>query len=255
MTHYQQLKDRYGKMLGQVKHYVYAYVDTSEKPERILYIGKGQATRVLDHVHPDDTTPKHEAILKALEANALRIDILRHGIETDREAKLIEATCIDIFGVDQLLNAVRGHGTAMGRLPIEELLRVVDDERITVAPEHAGMAIILNTTFKSGMTDLQLFEATRGIWKAIPAGDHLRYAYATYGGLVKEVYWIEGWVPAGTNQYFTRDFTDEDLAGRKEFIGRIADPVVRDIYKGKAIHIPRSYGSPLMPVGRQDDEG
>jgi len=249
MNHYQQLKDRYGNMLGQLKHYVYAYVDTTGEPEQILYIGKGQDTRVLDHIHQDDTTSKHEHIMEALGAGTLRIDILRHGIETDRQAKLIEATCIDLFGVDQLLNAVRGHGTAMGRLPIEELLQVVRDERITVAPEHTGMAIILNATFKSGMSDLQLFEATRGIWKAVPAGDDLRYAYATYGGLVKEVYRIEGWVPAGTNQYFTREFTDEDLAGRKEFIGRIAEPEVRDIYKGKAIEMPRSYGSPLVAVG------
>jgi len=255
MMNYQQLKDRYGTMLGQLKHYVYAYIDTAGECERILYIGKGQGARVLDHVHPDDVTPKHEHIMRALETGSLRIDILRHGIETDRQAKLIEATCIDLFGVDQLLNAVRGHGIAMGRLPIEELLSVVDTDRITVAPEHAGMAVILNATYKSGMSDLQLFEATRGIWKAIPPGDDLRYAYATYGSLVKEVYRIKGWVPAGTNQYFTREFTDEDFAGRKEFIGRIAEPAVRDIYKSKAIHIPRSYGSPLMPVGRQDGEG
>jgi hypothetical protein len=235
-------------MLDQLKHYVYAYVDTSN--ERILYIGKGINARALDHVHPNDDTAKHRQIMEALDSGRLRIDILRHGIETDRQAKLIEATCIDLFGVDQLLNAVRGHGTAMGRMPIEELLHVVEDERVEVRPEHAGIAIILNSTYKSGMTDLQLFEATRGIWKGIPSGDDLRYAYATYGGIVKEVYRIEGWVPAGTNQYFTRDFTEEDLAGRREFIGRIAQADVRGLYKGKAITMARSYGSPLMPVGR-----
>jgi hypothetical protein len=47
------------------------------------------------------------------------------------------------------------------------------------------------------------------------------YAFATFKGVVKEVYEIHSWVPAGTQEYFTRNLTPERLAkSRWEFVGR-----------------------------------
>ena len=47
-------------------------------------------------------------------------------------------------------------------------------------------------------------------------------------GVVKEVYEIESWHPAGTTNYTTR--SDVDVAGRWEFLGNVAPPEVRETY-------------------------
>jgi len=48
-----------------------------------------------------------------------------------------------------------------------------------------------------------------------------KYAYATFKGVVKEVYEIHSWVPAGTQEYFTRNLDPERLVkARWEFVGK-----------------------------------
>ncbi|MCV5245813.1 hypothetical protein OFC58_34980, partial [Escherichia coli] len=85
------------------------------------------------------------------------------------------------------------------------------------APEHAGLAFLLNSTYKSGMSALALYEATRGVWAKVPRDENLKYAYATYGGLIMEVYQIECWVKAGSQQDFTRDIALGPDTKRYEF--------------------------------------
>ncbi|HHC5228335.1 TPA: hypothetical protein ACN5P3_005133, partial [Citrobacter freundii] len=96
---------------------------------------------------------------------------------------------------------------------------------------------------------LELYESTRGIWANIPKDERLKFAYATYGGLVMEVYEIQCWVKAGSQQYFTRDLNITMNTNRSEFVGRIAAKEVRDLYVGKLIKKTRSHGSPFVKVG------
>ena len=56
-------------------------------------------------------------------------------------------------------------------------------------------------------------------------------------------------MPAGTQQYFEREFTDKDIANRWEFIGKKASQEVRDLYIGKILEKDRSFGSPFVYVG------
>ena len=89
--------------------------------------------------------------------------------------------------------------------------------------------------------DLQLLEHTRGIWtKKQP--ESVKYAYATYRALSK-VFEIYTWVPAGTQQYFTRELDPEKVAKRYEFVGKKAPQEIRNKYIGKLIDKKRSYGS------------
>ena len=58
------------------------------------------------------------------------------------------------------------------------------------------------------------------------------------------------WVPAGTQQYFTRILNPERLAKCPfEFVGRKAPDELRDLYLGKIIKKERSYGNTFIPVG------
>lgn len=120
---------------------------------------------------------------------------------------------------------------------------------IPVRKEHSGLAFILNKTYKSGMSALNLFECTRGVWANVPRDESIKYAYATFNGIVKEVYEIHSWVEAGTQQYITRSLEDVNRKGRWEFVGQIADEYVRQLYIGNVIERERSYGSPFVKVG------
>ena len=100
----------------------------------------------------------------------------------------------------------------MGSMPLSEIVALHAKKVIPVLPEHRGLAFLLNDLPISGASDLFLYERTRGIWSRIPETKNPKYAFATYAGIVKEVYKIYSWVPAGT-KYFTR--STEELREKK----------------------------------------
>ena len=99
------------------------------------------------------------------------------------------------------------------------------------------------------MNSVELYESTRGVWAKIPDDKELKYAFATYNGIVKEVYEINGWLPAGSQEYFFRTLDDIKLEKRKEFYGKIAVEAIRKLYIGKVIEMPKSFGTPFVKVG------
>ena len=133
------------------------------------------------------------------------------------------------------------------------------NEKVTINPQHKGVAILINKTYKPTFGDLELFEFTRGFWTK---GDVTRsrkskeantgnkeYAYATFKGVVKEVYEIHDWVPAGTQEYFSRNFDLNRINKAKyEFVGKKAPDELRDKYLGKMLDIERSYGSSFVRI-------
>jgi uncharacterized protein len=240
---------KYKSVLEEIDYYIYALCEVVGENRLPFYIGKGKGERCLQHLSPSEEDEKGSKIQKLTSENRLGIDILRHGIKTDKEAKLVEATCIDLLGVGNLTNKVRGSGVEMGKVSIEEIYSLRSGKTINIKPHHAGVAFLLNSTYKSGMSELALFEATRGIWRNIRRGEDIKFAYATNGGLIKEVYEIHDWAPAGTQQYFERSFEAEDLIGRWEFIGKKASDEVREKYIGKILKKERSFGSPFVYVG------
>src|SRR4051812_14944895 len=97
--------------------------------------------------------------------------------------------------------------------------------------------------FRPGMSDLELYEATRGVWKIGPRREKARYALAVYEGTVQEVYEILHWDPAWTTPYETRTFNDKTVAGWWEFVGSVASDAVRGRYRGKSVRHYFSGGS------------
>jgi uncharacterized protein len=102
--------------------------------------------------------------------------------------------------------------------------------------------------FRSGMSDVALYEATRGVWKIGP--DRVRYALAVYEGMVKEVYEIAHWQPALTTPYTTRKLDPALAAGRFEFVGKRAPDGVRHLYLGKSVaaHFKKGAQNPIAYV-------
>ena len=234
----------------ELENYVYALCEIPDSgPAKPFYIGRGVGSRCLKHQKKKDE--KSEIIEKLIESNKFRIDILRHGLDIET-AEIVEATCIDLLGLDSLENKIKGFGARLGRSTLEEIKELYQKgDPLIVSANHAGLAFNLNKTYTSAMSDVKLLEATRGTWAKVPRGPELKYAYATYHGLVKEVYEIRHWLPAGTQHYFFRDrkLGDERLKNRHEFVGVIAPDEIRSRYKNKKIKLVRSYGTPFQRVG------
>jgi|TARA_B110000503_G_scaffold125928_1_gene193992 hypothetical protein len=242
------------KFLRDLKSYVYVYCEITDENKRIpIYIGKGKSDRFFSHLNDlsDLSILKNKKIYSLLSENKLGIDLLAYGLD-DQIALTVESACIDLMGINNLTNIVRGQGDNVKRLPLNELTNLLTKKTIRVAPEHKGVSILINRDYRPTFGDLEIFEITRGIWtkKMVTISQDAKYAYATFKGVVKEVYEIHSWVPAGTQEYFTRSLDTMRLEkARWEFVGRKASQELRDLYVGKIIERKRSYGDPFIKVG------
>ena len=97
------------------------------------------------------------------------------------------------------------------------------------------LLIRINRLYRHNMTPQELYEATRGVWKLGSRCAKARYAFAGFEGVVREVYEIESWHAAATTPYATRDASQLRTKGRREFLGRVADAMVRDAYVGRSV--------------------
>lgn len=93
-----------------------------------------------------------------------------------------------------------------------------------------AVLIRISQLFDTTMTAEALYEATRGVWKVGQRREAARYALAVAEGVVREVYEIDRWQPAGSTAYATRDATQVQIEGRWEFTGRVAPKPLRDKY-------------------------
>ena len=103
-----------------------------------------------------------------------------------------------------------------------------------VVVRHRAILITINKLYRSSMTDEELYEATRGIWVVGERREKADYGFAVYQGIVREVYSIKKWHPAGTLPCQTRDAEGFLASGRWEFEGTIATDI-REEYVGNSV--------------------
>lgn len=214
-----------------LKSYVYIYSDPDNG--RPFYIGKGVGNRLFSHLDDNSETEKTATIAAIRKSGRQpQIDILRYGL-TDAEASLVEASAIDLIGIAKLTNRVAGHhDRSFARIGSQEVIAMLSAKPIHV--RHKAILITINKLYRSDMTVEELYEATRGIWKVGKRREQAEFAMAVYQGIVKEVYRIQKWHPAGTLIYRTRDPKGFKRSGRWEFKGSLATDV-RDEYVGNSV--------------------
>jgi len=98
-----------------------------------------------------------------------------------------------------------------------------------------ALLVRISKLFDEKMSEEQLYEATRGVWVIGSDRDRAEYALSVAGGLVKEVYEVGTWQPAGTATYKTRPKKDVAISGRWEFRGKIASESIRQKYIGGSV--------------------
>ena len=235
-----------GERLG---FYVYLYIDP--RTGEPFYVGKGQGERALAHLG-DETESEKVARIRAIKAAGQepRIDILVHGLPSEDAAFRIEAAVIDAIGPHKLTNAVRGWGTGkVGRMPLSELVALYGATPVEVT--HPALLIRINQLYHYGIDAAELYDITRGVWKLGPRRVRAAFALAVFHGVVREVYEIEAWHAARTTPYCVRTFDATDsLAGRSEFVGKVAGEAIRSQYVGRSVkdYFKRGLQSPVVYV-------
>jgi len=227
--------------------YVYAYIDP--RTNRAFYIGKGRAGRVMSHLTAEGESRK-VALIEEIRATGRepQLDIVQHSIPDEETALRIEAALIDMLGLEVLTNEVHGwRYKFLGRSPLPDLVgRYSRPLKIS----EPCILIRINKLYRPGMSERELYDATRGIWKVGTRRSGAVFALAVFRGVVREVYKIESWHPAGTTAYESRTFTPQECANRWEFVGAVAPEPTREqfIFGNVADHLSDGSRNPIAYV-------
>ncbi|GAB6142184.1 hypothetical protein JCM14076_29130 [Methylosoma difficile] len=82
--------------------------------------------------------------------------------------------------------------------------------------------------FRKGMSDQEIYEITRGVWKVGENREKAEYAFCIANNVVQEIYKIQKWNPAVTNSYETRIVIKSEWKDRWEFNGQVASETMRN---------------------------
>jgi hypothetical protein len=220
------------EIIQEIGHYVYLYIDPfTNKP---FYVGKGQGNRVFDHLSRENSSAIFSKIKEIRKKGSEpRIELLRYGL-TEKESALVEASVIDLIGIQNLKNNYRGnHSRSFGRVSVEDIIIELTAEPVEV--KHRVILIKINKTFRSDMSPEELYEATRGIWVVGEKREKVEFAFAVYHGIVREVYKIQKWYPAGSLNYKYRKISALKNKNRWEFEGIPASEEIRELYIHKSV--------------------
>lgn len=234
-------------------YYVYLYIDPRD--ESVFYVGKGKGERVLSHLKDSTDCEKVERIG---ELNKLgmepRMEILRYGL-TAEEALHVEAAVIELIGIESLTNRVLGHSFDLKRRSrLEDLVQELDAKDVTIV--HPSVLINISQMYQYGMSAIELYDATRKSWVVGTRRDQVQLAMAIYRGIVREVYEIAAWLPAGStmtslgtvsNVAESMPSMESQPTNRFEFVGRVAAEKTRQRYRGKSVrdYFPASSQNPI----------
>ena len=107
------------------------------------------------------------------------------------------------------------------------------------------LLIRIPVLYEPGMAGVQLYEATRGVWRVGDRRESAEYGCAVVGGLIREVYVIDSRHPAGSTPYATRH--QVAIAGRWEFLGRVA-------FRRRSEPVSRPFGEGLLRQGSSEPD-
>lgn len=224
----------------KIKYYVYRLIDP--RTGQTFYVGKGKGNRVFAHVNcalknymgenfetEDDDNLKIQTIREIQKAGLNVIHIIQCWNLENQEAYLVESALMDCY--PNLTNLQKGHYHEFGITNAYTLQRDLCIEQYA-EPEDIDYLIIKTSEGRVNycIEDYQLqtyqdglYEATRAAWRlSLSKAQKYKYVLSVIGGIVKEVYEVEQWLPS-------------EHEGRIEFEGHIAQKDIRDYFYNKRI--------------------
>ncbi|MCC7294162.1 MAG: hypothetical protein IT449_19035 [Phycisphaerales bacterium] len=162
----------------------------------------------------------------------------------------MEAAAIDLLGLESLSNRVRGHGIRQGgRASVDSVAAILSEKQAKI--REPAMLINIRRAFRHDMSLQEIYDATRAAWKVGWKRDRARYALSVFGGIVREVFEIAHWLPAGsTMRAHDKDGRPRLPRDRWEFVGRAADELLRKRYVNHSVRhsLPQGAQNPIMYV-------
>jgi hypothetical protein len=217
------------KITKTLGFYVYALIDPNTK--KIFYVGKGsENNRVFDHLKASKTESEKTKRIKEIRSKGKEpiVEILRYGLNSEKSALELEAGIIDVLGIENLTNKIRGHGIEKGRLTLEDIKRLYGTAPVEISSlRNKYMLFFINRTYSTALSEMDIYDATRGFWSKVAKAKRtkdekgkLQYprALAIYDSVVVRVYTILDWYEAGKT-FSTRD--GKLKKGRYEFVGNL----------------------------------
>jgi hypothetical protein len=231
----------------QLRYYVYLYVNPLNN--EVFYVGKGKGNRALSHLDGCGKAEHAKTIRKLRRSGVTpRVEILAHGFRSQKEAHAVETAAIDLIGLEGLANTVRGRRSRRyGRMPLEQVMSLYQSKPARI--KEPVVLIRISRAYHYGMSDTELYDATRGIWLTGKRREQAKYAFAVYAGIVREVYQIATWLPAGST--FRSGYPHgQRKPGRWEFVGAVAPEKVRRKYVNRSVqeHIRERSQNPILYV-------
>ena len=124
----------------------------------------------------------------------------------------------------------------------------------TVEITENVILIRINKLYRQQMSEDELYEATRGIWKVGIRRKKADYAFSVYKAKIIEVFSINSWLHACTLPYKTRNMKEAiskvTVQGRWEFDGQLAEDKIRNKYIGKSVkqYLPTGASNPIIYI-------
>ena len=244
------------KAKEELKHYVYVYIDPrNNKP---FYIGEGQGNRAFDHLEDktDSEKVKRIADIRKHKKQPI-IQILTYGFEDKETALMVEAAAIDLIGVENLTNQIRGYDTKKyGKVDAYEFESRYGKKLTKDDIKDNVMIIRINRLYRHDLTKKELYNATRGYWKvSLTKAKGIDYVFSVYKGRVLEVYKVKDWHEANANVMPLRRGEDVEpdekfLSERRIFTGMVAEEKIRRKYVDKSVEdiFPNGASNPIKYV-------
>jgi hypothetical protein len=193
--------------------YVYLLIDPNQKNNGgVFYVGKGRGNRVFTHLKMADQTKRIDTHrdfrklrkIRRIGSDNVGVRILRHGLSDD-EALAVEASAIDLLGLEELHNLQGGHGSRkvglMNLWQIEAKYGATDLDFKSLGGRRI-VFIKVNRGYKPREDDSEeaLYAAVRHWWRVaekrrqVGGAEAPEWAAAVYDGVVLGVYRINRWV-------------------------------------------------------------
>lgn len=221
-----------------LKYYVYALLDPDplKKSEGPFYIGVGgYNNRIFEHIDEAEDHTKNSAKLGRIRDIMNRPGgpspeylILRHGLETEHEAYLVESVLIDcfrIFGL-KILNDQSGHYSDLyGVMSLEEVIRRYQALPLETIPNDC-VIININKKYSRKSNAHDVYQATKEAWviaaKRIgdPKKPLLKYVLSEYDSVIVGVFEVQYWYKVGRKWGFE---------------GKVASESIRSLYYNRRI--------------------
>ncbi|MBB1368101.1 GIY-YIG nuclease family protein [Pseudoalteromonas sp. SR44-5] len=202
--------------------YVYCLIDPSNN--EIFYIGKASKNnRAFDHLKEIGKETDKSGRISDIRAagEEPRVEILRYGLD-ESTAFEVEAAIIDTIGLENLTNAVRGHGIEKGRSSVDDIERLHSSKPLLVdSIKEKCILFYINQTYSPTLSEPEIYDMTRQFWYGVSEetrkNNKYNLALAVVDGVVVQVYTIEAWFEAGST-LSTRVYKGKP--NKWEFIGQ-----------------------------------